>query len=95
MNKELDIEAIKERRTALPELPWLASDILDDGRGGVISHSNKIIIGSGIGMPLSRFFAAAPTDIAALVTEVERLREELDLTDDRLTHAQEVINDAE
>ena len=72
-----DIEAIKKRLADFPDLPWLASDIIDNGGGGVITSSNKIIVKSGLGMELSRLIARAPTDIAELVEEVEQLRERL------------------
>lgn len=81
----LDLEAIKRRRAAITPLPWaLVPEVCGpDGQMLVQVTSMGCIV--EVGDPYPRgdnrpqenmaFFLHAPTDIDALLAEVERLRE--------------------
>lgn len=64
------------------EGPWVASEILDDGRFGVLTMDNGILIGLSVRLskPDAYLIAAAPTlasdnvQLRAELTEVEKFR---------------------
>ena len=78
----LDLEPIKERLTAATPGPWFADD---DGGVSTEPHAYTMTStpvvdteGCGMGNPKdATFIANAPTDITALVAEVERLEKEV------------------
>ena len=84
----LDLEPIKERlSTAHTEWgPWKAkgdswdgySVVIDDNGPGVSIIAEQIGQGEDEGRGDAEFIANAPEDIAALVAEVERLREQVE-----------------
>ena len=79
----LDLEPIKERLAEATPGPWFADD---DGGVSTEPHactmtSTPIVDTEGCGMGNPKdatFIANAPSDIAALVAEVERLRGQID-----------------
>ena len=84
----LDLEPIKERldKAHTEWGPWKAKEdswdgysvVIDDNGPGVSIIAEKIGQGEDEGRGDAEFIANAPEDIAALVAEVERLREQVE-----------------
>ena len=78
----LDLEPIKERLAAATPGPWKAKEdswdgysvVIDDSGPGVSIIAEQIGQGEDKGRGDAEFIAHAPEDIAALITEVETLR---------------------
>lgn len=77
MTGPLDLEPIKARLAAAAPGPWYVTseDGIGDERGAAIAVGPY---GVGIDEPDAALIAHAPTDIAALIAEVERLRDGLE-----------------
>ena len=77
MSDPLDLAPIKDRLAAAAPGPWqLVGDDWGDAR--VLDGEGNLLAlgpyGGAISAPDGRLIAGAPTDIAALIAEVERLR---------------------
>ena len=100
----LDLEPIKERLAAATPGPWKAKEdswdgysvVIDDNGPGVSIIAEQIGQGEDGGWGDAEFIAHAPEDIAALISEVERLRAERDGDGDvesgTLWHAQRDVS---
>ena len=85
---ELDIDAIKARldKAHTEWGPWKAKEdswngysvVIDDNGPGVSIIAEQIGQGEDEGRGDAEFIANAPEDIAALISEVERLREQVE-----------------
>lgn len=86
----LDLDAIRARAEAATEGPWAVAPEdfgphtegdfpVVDRRADYIGHSPDDGVRAGFDLPDAEFIAHARTDVPALVEEVERLRERLDL----------------
>ena len=82
-----DIEAIKKRREGATAGPWMPihasvrmiPQVKEDKKGKYIETGPHICRCAGNGNSINNavFIAASPEDIDALITEVERLEEEI------------------
>ena len=100
----LDLEPIKERLAAATPGPWKAKEdswdgysvVIDDSGPGVSIIAEQIGQGEDEGRGDAEMIAHAPSDLAALVAEVERLRAERDGDGDvesgTLWHAQRDVS---
>ena len=83
----IDLDAIKERLAKATPGPWAVckrpanSTWVQGGTIGSVPHGSRVADTCVLGPNYAHdaaFIAHAPTDIAALVAEVERLRREVD-----------------
>ena len=84
--KMIDLEPIKKRVASLESLPWHSSEGEIMGADGRVMARTWRDLKAGWGPPdeiqRARFIMHAPTDIAFLVEEVERLRAALEACSD-------------
>lgn len=83
-----ELDAIRGRLTCLSPTPWTADPMDSYGADWQVecAGSNKVV-GKDMDYPDAEFIANAPTDIAALLAEVERLKTRNFTLDIRLGNA--------
>ena len=71
---DIDLEPIKARLEAATDGPWEIDPTAHDWAAGVRCLPCQVSVADTASVEIAEFIAHAPTDIDALVAEVERLR---------------------